>query len=70
MKDHLGRRIGTRGPEIRRGEYVATNRGAPVTEAEHFYKCAECGGWVDKRDLGMVFDHEPGGSHPSTDRPQ
>lgn len=55
---------------IRRGEYVGTRRGGePADEADHYYKCAECGGWVDMRDLGAVFDHEPGGSHPASDKP-
>ena len=39
-------------------------------EAEHFYTCKACGAWVDCRDLGMVFDHEPGGSHPKEDQRQ
>lgn len=56
--------------DIPRGKYVGVRDGGdPQSEAEHFYKCAECGGWVDKRDLGSVFDHESGGSHPATDRP-
>jgi hypothetical protein len=27
-------------------------------EVEHFIKCETCGGWIDCRDLGSVFDHE------------
>lgn len=54
-------------PEIPRGKYRGERRGGPPqSEAEHFYQCAACGGWVDMRDLGAVFDHEPGGSHPAT----
>jgi hypothetical protein len=29
-----------------------------MSEAEHFYKCPKCGGYVDKRDLAQVFEHE------------
>ena len=53
---------------IRRGAYIGRPDVEPANEADHFYKCAVCGGWVDMRDLGSVFDHEPGGSHPKTDR--
>ena len=57
--------------DIPRGKYVGTPQGEPPKdEAEHFYQCEECGGWVDKRDLGSVFDHELGGSHPASDKPQ
>jgi hypothetical protein len=31
--------------------------GEPISEAEHFYRCKECGQLVDRRDLGMVFAH-------------
>lgn len=56
---------------VPRKRYIGVRDGGePQSEADHFYKCAECGGWVDMRDLGMVFDHEPGGSHPVTDKPQ
>lgn len=56
--------------DIPRGKYIGDRQGGePDDEADHFYKCAECGGWVDKRDLGAVFDHEPGGSHPKIDQP-
>ena len=54
---------------MRRGEIMGERRGVPVDESEHFYKCEECGGWVDMRDLASVFDHEPGGSHPRMDQP-
>ena len=33
-------------------------RDPPKGEAEYFYRCPVCGGWVDCRDLGQVFDHE------------
>lgn len=57
--------------DIARGIQAGTRRGGdPVNKAEHFYKCAECGGWVDMRDLGSVFAHEPDGTHPKADKPQ
>lgn len=56
---------------IPRNKYVGTSRGGEsLDESEHFYQCKECGGWVDMRDLGSVFDHEDGGSHPKSDLPQ
>lgn len=55
---------------IPRGVYIGEPQELPKSEAEHFYRCADCGGWVDKRDLGAVFDHEPGGSHPKEDQEQ
>ena len=57
-------------PTLPRNTYMGKRRdGEPENEAEHFYQCKECGGWVDKRDLSSVFDHEDGGSHPKTDLP-
>jgi hypothetical protein len=53
--------------EIPRGKYLGERVGGPPREeAEHFIKCAACGGWIDCRDLGAVFSHEgaltpPGG---------
>ncbi len=39
--------------------YPSERPGPPVKdEAEHFYKCATCSGWVDMRDLMQVFAHE------------
>ena len=58
-------------PKMGRGEIVGERRGGLVVDAaEHFYRCAECGGWVDMRDLASVFDHEPGGDHPKSDQPE
>lgn len=58
-------------PTLPRGKYTGKRQGEePCSEANHFYRCQECGGWVDKHDLGSVFDHEPGGSHPETDKPK
>ena len=61
---------------VERGRYkgvrVDPKTGEPidVPEAEHFYSCKVCGALVDCRDLGQVFDHEPGGTHPNEDRQQ
>jgi hypothetical protein len=56
-------------PDIPRGKFM----GNPVTatdNAEHFIKCEECGGWIDCRDLGSVFDHEGPLPHPIGDQVQ
>ena len=42
-------------------------RHPPKGEAEYFYRCPVCGGWVDCRDLGQVFDHEGPLPHPAED---
>src|ERR1700747_3243416 len=47
-----------------------TGKPIEVPEAGHFYRCKVCGALLDCRDLGQVFDHEPGGSHPKADHPQ
>ena len=45
--------------------------GHPVAdEAEHFIRCTACGGWMNCRDLGQVFEHEGPLSHPAQDQPQ
>jgi hypothetical protein len=42
-----------------RGKYIGRRFGPPVKEeAEHFYQCEACGGWIDRCDLGQVFEHE------------
>ena len=33
-----------------------------VDEAEHFCRYTQCGAWVDRRDLGPVFDHSIAGN--------
>lgn len=38
--------------------------GEPTDEREHFYQCAACGQYVDKRRLGDVFHHEDAGHGP------
>jgi Zn-finger nucleic acid-binding protein len=52
-----------------RGRYIGKLVGArPKDEAEHFIKCPTCGGWIDCRDLGQVFEHEGPLPHPAQDR--
>lgn len=51
-------------PALPKGTFIGWRVGEPPTdEREHFFQCAACGGWVDMRDLGNVFDHEDGGTH-------
>ena len=33
-------------------------------------RCPACGGWIDCRDLGQVFEHEGPLPHPAQDQPQ
>jgi hypothetical protein len=42
----------------------------PTDEAEHFIRCPACGGWIDCRDLGRVFEHEGLLPHPAQDQNQ
>lgn len=57
--------------EIPRGKYLAESADDPsADEAEHFIKCPACGGWIDCRDLGAVFDHEGPPPHPPADQPR
>lgn len=39
-------------------------------EEDHFIKCGTCGGWIDCRDLGQVFEHEGPLPHPVQDQTQ
>jgi hypothetical protein len=39
-------------------------------ESEHFMRCPACGGYIDLRDLGQVFDHAGPLPHPAGDKPQ
>jgi CRISPR/Cas system type I-B associated protein Csh2 (Cas7 group RAMP superfamily) len=57
--------------DIPRGKFVGecVNRGV-VKESDHFLKCQACGGWIDCRDLGSVFDHEGPLPHPVCDQPR
>jgi hypothetical protein len=41
--------------------------GRHVPEAEHFFRCVECGGWIDARDYVWVEDHEDPLPHPAQD---
>jgi adenylate cyclase len=50
---------------ISQGKYIGTLIGdQPTSEADHFYRCKVCGGWVDYRNLGKVFAHEGPLPHP------
>lgn len=56
---------------MRRGEFLGFCVDSPSkSEAEHFIKCAVCGGWIDCRDLAQVFEHETPLPHPVQDQPQ
>jgi hypothetical protein len=55
---------------VPRGKYIGRRDGPEVDESEHFIKCGVCGGWIDCRDLGSVFDHEGPLPHPIEDNPQ
>jgi hypothetical protein len=57
--------------EIPRGTVIGkVTGGPPLTEAEHFFKCEMCGGWLDIRDLGAVLDHEEPLPDPECDQAQ
>jgi CRISPR/Cas system type I-B associated protein Csh2 (Cas7 group RAMP superfamily) len=43
---------------------------AASNDAEHFIRCPACGGWIDCRDLGHVFEHEGPLPHTAGDQPQ
>ena len=45
--------------QIPRGKYRGKRDGAePKDKAQHFMRCPVCGGMIDMRDLGQVFEHE------------
>jgi hypothetical protein len=44
--------------------------GAPLDEAENYFRCDKCNGWFDARDLAWVEDHEGELPHPARDRSQ
>ena len=54
--------------KIPRGKYIAKNADPHKHEPEHFFKCETCGGWIDCRDLGSVFDHQGPHNLPVEDR--
>lgn len=56
--------------DIPRNKYIGVPVKPVCDEAEHFYTCEACGGKVDCRDLGMVFDHEGPLPHPPGDKLQ
>jgi hypothetical protein len=41
-----------------------------VGEAEHFFRCVACNGWIDARDLVWAEDHEGPLTHPAQDQAQ
>jgi hypothetical protein len=49
---------------IPRGKFVARPVSDDSDDADHFMRCEACGGWIDCRDLGSVFDHEGPMPHP------
>lgn len=56
--------------KMERGKYIGRKiGGGPENEADHFIQCRACGGWIDCRDLGQVFDHEGPLPHPMQDQP-
>ena len=56
---------------IQRGKYMGRLISqAPKDEAGHFIRCPACGGWIDCRDLGQLFEHEGPLPHPAEDQPQ
>jgi hypothetical protein len=56
---------------IPRSKYIGKRLGdPPADEAEHFIRCPACGGRIDCRELGQVFEHEGPLPHPAQDQPQ
>jgi hypothetical protein len=54
--------------EFPRRKHVGRRVADPLKEeAEHFYRCAACGRWVDCCDLSQMFDHEGLLPHPTED---
>jgi Zn-finger nucleic acid-binding protein len=51
----------------RTGTIIEFPRGRHIGHRVHFYQCPACGGWMDGRDLGQVFDHEGPLPHPADD---
>jgi hypothetical protein len=57
--------------DIPRGTIFGRRVGeAASNDAEHFIRCPACGGWIDCRDLGHVFEHEGPLPHTAGDQPQ
>jgi hypothetical protein len=38
-----------------------------VPEAEHYFRCKACNGWIDARDYVWIEDHEGPLPHPAQD---
>jgi hypothetical protein len=38
-----------------------------VGEAEHYFRCKACNGWIDGRDFVWIEDHEGELPHPAQD---
>jgi hypothetical protein len=54
-----------------RGTYMGERAdGRRVGEADHYFRCEICGGFIDARDLAWVEDHEGELPHPASDQPQ
>jgi hypothetical protein len=41
--------------------------GRRVREADHYFRCKMCGGFIDARDLAWVEDHKGPLPHPPQD---
>ena len=41
-----------------------------VHEAEHYFRCKICGGFIDARDVAWIEDHEGPLPHPAQDQVQ
>ena len=42
--------------------------GRRVGEAEHYFRCKACNGWIDGRDFVWIEDHEGELPHPAQDQ--
>ena len=66
-------KIASMTPPIPRGTVIRKRVDVqPIDEAEHFFKCEACGGWIDMRDLGrdprVAVPGPPTQNHPLPDR--
>jgi hypothetical protein len=41
--------------------------GPPLSEAENYFRCPLCGGYVDMRDRAWLDDHQQPLPHPASD---
>lgn len=55
---------------IPRNTYLGERQGYTPDESCHLIECADCGGGIDCRDLGSVFDHEGPLPHLAQDQKQ